>query len=59
MVLDAVMAAGLIDAQPVDPLAHMLLAALNEAALLVAQADDRAAARAEVGATVDRLLARL
>ena len=59
MVLDSVMASGLIDTQPVDPLAHMLLAALNEAAMLVAQADDPSAARAEVGASVDRLLARL
>jgi AcrR family transcriptional regulator len=59
MVLDSVMAAGLIEAQPVDPLAHMLLAALNEAAMLVALADDPDAARALVGASVDRLLARL
>jgi len=37
----------------------MLLAALNEAALLVAQADDPVAARAAVGTSVDRLLSRL
>jgi AcrR family transcriptional regulator len=46
----------------VDPLAHLLLGALNEAALLVATADDPVRARREVGATValvlDRLLAR-
>jgi AcrR family transcriptional regulator len=54
-----VMAAGLVERQPVAPLAHMLLAALNEAALLVAQAEDPAAARAEVGAALDRLVARL
>ena len=59
MVLLAVVAAGLIEEQPVDPLAHMLLAALNEAAMLVAQAKDPVAARADVGATVDRLLSRL
>jgi AcrR family transcriptional regulator len=59
MVLIAVVAAGLIEEQSIDPLAHMLLAALNEAAMLVAQAEDPVAARADVGATVDRLLSRL
>jgi AcrR family transcriptional regulator len=57
--LAAVMEAGQMEAQPVEPLAHMLLAALNEGAMLVAQADDQGAARAEVGAAVDKLLARL
>jgi AcrR family transcriptional regulator len=57
--LAAVMEAGQMEAQPVEPLAHMLLAALNEGAMLVAQADDHGAARAEVGAAVDKLLARL
>ncbi len=51
--------AGLIEPQPIEPLAHMLLAALMEAALLVAGAAKPRRARAEVGATVDRLLARL
>ena len=59
MALMAAMDAGQMERQPVEPLAHMLLAALNEGAMLVAQADDQAAARAEVGAAVDRLLARL
>ena len=54
-----VMAAGLIERQPVDPMAHMLLAALNEAAMLVAQAGDHGATRAEVGVALDRLLSRL
>ncbi len=57
--LEEVVAAGQVEAQPVEPLAHMLLAALNEAAMLVAQAPDPAAERARVGATVERLLARL
>ena len=52
-------AAGLLQAEPVEPLAHMLLAAVNEAALLVANADKPRKARAEVGATVDGLLTRL
>ena len=50
-----------LDPAAVDPLAHLLLGALNEAALLVATADDPVRAREEVGRTVvlvlDRLLA--
>lgn len=57
--LAAVNEAGYIRAEPLEPLAHMLLAALNEAAMLVANAEDRKRARAEVGETVDRLLSRL
>jgi AcrR family transcriptional regulator len=57
--LEAVMEAGLIESQPVQPLAHLLLAALNEAAMLVANDEDPVAARALVGVTVERLLARL
>jgi AcrR family transcriptional regulator len=40
----------------VEPLGHLLLAALNEAAMLVAGAPDPAGARVEVGAIVDQLL---
>lgn len=58
-VLTQAMADGSIEEQPVEPLAHMLLAAMNEAAMLVALADDPAAARAEVGVAVERLLGRL
>ena len=54
-----VMVAGQVDAQPVEPLAHILLAALNEAALLVAGADDPVATRVTVGTMIDRLLSRL
>jgi AcrR family transcriptional regulator len=43
----------------VDPLAHLLLGALNEAALLVATADDPARARKQVGETVTLVLDRL
>jgi hypothetical protein len=46
----------LIDPQPVEPLAHLLRAALSEGALYIARADDQAAARAEVGAAIERLL---
>ena len=48
--------AGLMEPQPLRPLAHVLLGALDEAALMVARASDPAAARAEVSATLARLL---
>ena len=57
--LQAVMDAGAVDAQPVEPLAHVLLAALHEAALYVAQSPLPERARSEVGDIVDRLLDRL
>ena len=50
---------GAVAPQPVRPLAHLLLGALEEAGLLIARADDVAAARREVGATLDRLLESL
>ncbi|MGQ0831433.1 MAG: TetR/AcrR family transcriptional regulator [Microthrixaceae bacterium] len=53
--LQALMDAGAIDPQPVDPLAHVVLAALHEAATLVADGADRV----EVGRVVERFLARL
>jgi AcrR family transcriptional regulator len=55
-VLQASMDAGLIDRQPVDPLAHMLVGGLNEAALAMARADNPEEARAETGTGIDRLL---
>jgi AcrR family transcriptional regulator len=48
-----------LDPAVVEPLAHLLLGALNEGALLVATADDPTAAREEVGATVTLLVDRL
>lgn len=53
------MVAGQIDDQPVAPLVHVLLGALNEGALFIAGAADRPATRDEVGAVVSRLLAGL
>ena len=53
--LRAVMDAGVIARQPVEPLANILLAALHEAATLVADGADRN----EVGAVVEWFLARL
>jgi hypothetical protein len=50
------MDAGVIERRPVEVLAHLLLGALNEAAMLVANADDPQAIRGVVGETVDHLL---
>lgn len=47
---------GRVVAQPVAPLSHVLIGALDEAALYVARADDPARARREVGAVIDRLV---
>jgi AcrR family transcriptional regulator len=46
--LEAAMAAGVLEKRPVDPIAHIFLAALSEAALQVARADDPDTARAEM-----------
>ncbi len=51
----AIDAGRLID-QPARALAHVLLGALDEAAMVVARADDPEQARAEMGQTVRRLL---
>ena len=50
---------GLIDPQPIEPMAHLVRAVLNEGALLLARSPDPAAARAEIGAAVDRLFGGL
>lgn len=55
-VLQAGMDAGAIARQPVTALAHLLIGALDEGAMLIARADDREAVRAEVEAVLDRLL---
>jgi AcrR family transcriptional regulator len=54
--LEAAVTAKQIDPQPLEPLAQMLLAALSQAGLMVARADDQAAARAEYGAVLLRIL---
>ena len=57
--LDNLMQAGLIAKQPVEPLAHVLMAALHEASLLVARSADPKKTRAAVGTTVERIIAGL
>jgi AcrR family transcriptional regulator len=54
--LQSVMDAGLIERQPVEPLAHLIFGALTEAGLMIARSDDVELARADVGASVERLL---
>jgi AcrR family transcriptional regulator len=54
--LEAAMEAGLIDRQPVRPLAHLLLGSIDEAAMLVSRADDGGQTKREVNAAVDRYL---
>lgn len=54
--LAAAVEAGEIAPQPVRPLAHVLMGALDEAAMLVARADDAERMRAEVGQTLGVLL---
>jgi hypothetical protein len=53
--LAAAIEAGEIADQPVKPLAHVLMGALDEAALLVARSDDPGM-RDQVTAVLDRLL---
>jgi AcrR family transcriptional regulator len=54
--LEAAMSAGVIERQPVRPLAHLLLGACDEAAMLVARADDGGQTKREVAVLVDRYL---
>jgi AcrR family transcriptional regulator len=52
--LQAAMDAGLIEPQPIRPLSHLLLGAIDEAAMLVARADDGGQTRREVGESIAR-----
>ncbi len=54
--LQGAMHAGVLREQPVKPLAHLILGALGEAAMLIAHAHDPAVVRAEVEPPVLTLL---
>jgi AcrR family transcriptional regulator len=54
--LEEAMAAGALARWPVEPLANLLLGALNEAGTMIASAQDTRAVRAEVGETVVHVL---
>jgi AcrR family transcriptional regulator len=57
--VDYAISVGRIAEQPAEPLSHVLIGALDEAALYLAQAADPARARREVGAVIDRLVESL
>jgi len=58
-IIEAAMNAGVIERRPVEPLARIFLAALSEAALQIARADDPAKARDEMSATLWALVGSL
>jgi AcrR family transcriptional regulator len=55
-VLTEAMDAGMIERQPVGPLSHLLLGAIDEGAMLIARADDGGLTREQVGASLERFL---
>lgn len=57
--LTTAMDAGALRRVPIRPLAHILLAAMGEAGLMIATADDPAAERAEVEPTLVGLIESL
>jgi AcrR family transcriptional regulator len=54
--LDNAVAQGVVAKQPTAPLAHMLLAAIDEAALYIANADDRRQARNQARRALNQIL---
>ena len=54
--LENAMETGLIARQPVDPLAHLLVGALDEAAMYISRAPDSKVARREMGESIERML---
>jgi hypothetical protein len=57
--LSAAMQTGVIETQPVDALARILLGAINEAGALIANANDEKTARNQASAVVTRILSGL
>jgi AcrR family transcriptional regulator len=57
--VQAAMDAGQITPQPSRPLAHLLLGAMDEGAMLVARADDDGKTRREVGASLSGIIEAL
>jgi AcrR family transcriptional regulator len=57
--LEQAMAVGLMPQRPAEPLAHLLLGALHQAAIFIANAQDPEAARKNMGEAVDGLLESL
>lgn len=57
--LERAMDAGAIVRQPLPALAHVVIGSLDEAALYVARADDKVAARSEMDQVLDRMVETL
>jgi AcrR family transcriptional regulator len=57
--LEAAMDQGVIARGPIEPLAHLLMGAITEAAIFIAHAADKPVARREVGENVAQLLSGL
>ena len=57
--LQAAMDAGLLEPGPVKPLAHLIVGAVDEAAMVIARADDDGTTRREVGESIERFLDHL
>jgi AcrR family transcriptional regulator len=53
--IEAAIAAGIIETQPVESLAHMIMGSMNEAARLIAYASDKQRARREVSESANRI----
>ena len=53
--IEAAIGAGIIEKQPVESLAHMLMGSMNEAARLIARASDKERARREVSESANRM----
>jgi AcrR family transcriptional regulator len=57
--IEAAIEGGAVERQPVEPLSHLLLGALNGSGLEIARSSDPARARREMQKALDRLLAGL
>jgi AcrR family transcriptional regulator len=55
-ILELLMSMGELPEQPIEPLAHVLVGALNQAGRLIAESDDPPRARVELGAAMETLL---
>ena len=56
LAIETAMSEGLIERRPVEPLAHIVAGAINEAALTIGAADDPLQARKDVGEALIRFL---
>jgi AcrR family transcriptional regulator len=57
--IEAAIEAGEIEPQPAEPLAHLLLGAIDEGAMLIARAEDPVQTRTQVGESLERVLGAL